>query len=907
MAESANVEILIEAFTDAAEASLEDVGDELNELSVEGEPAQALLDEVADELDDVTTSGEAAGQSLDGINAKRLALSMRALASQTDRAADELDDATTSAGTATAAFGALGTATLVTSGRMRSMSFAMVASLIPALVTLTSVLLPLVGVLGFVATAGASLAAVMGGLGIVGAVTHLDELKAALSDAREEIMRIVQPLGDVFGPLLVDAVEALPELVRRIVDSLGPLDQFADGLRDLGATAMEAIPALTGVMFDLAEQALPVVIDVLEWLMANGGEILDTMAEATATLGDELLELGRSTADLLGSMNELGLVAGEFVIPALADLFEVVADVIDDVLALDDSLRDLIIAGSLVAPIIFAIAAALGTLTSPLGVAIAAVAGFAALYRDNFMDIQDVTNDVLGGLMDTLNGLVDALRPAFEAVMSLIPPAIALFGEYRDIVGETLMTVIDGLMAFASTFRDAFEDAGGMEAVKELLMAIMGTVRTLHGVFQAAFSGIVGILNDNADGIADVVTSIIGGLSVVIGAVAAFVSDFSDAFQELGGGGAVSGLVESIIQSFQAVIGVVSDFVDALGPAGDAIGGALSAESIAAFAVTAIEALEAVVDVLRTVVLPAVRFVLLNFVAPLVNELARVWAGNFGDIARETSETISAIMSIIQPALQALAEFWDAHGQTILTAVRFAYQAIVGIIGTALDAILTTVLVFINILQGDWKEAFRLIADFLVDTFLGILNFVNEWGLVDAMVNAVKAAIGGIVALVTETLPNLFIQGLALVMTIVQNFGESLGNALIAIFNGVVGIIVGSINGLVETTTSAINDILATIDAVANEVSEIPGVEGTDLGRLDAATIDASRIQQDRGAIASAQDRQQNAEAIQTAVELTIEGSGALADLLREETSAEVESQRRQDARRTNRQRPERR
>jgi len=711
----------------------------------------------------------------------------------------------------------------------------------------------------------------------------------------------------VFGPLLVDAVEALPELVRRIVDSLGPLDQFADGLRDLGATAMEAIPALTGVMFDLAEQALPVVIDVLEWLMANGGEILDTMAEATATLGDELLELGGSTADLLGSMNDLGLVAGEFVIPALADLFEVVADVIDDVLALDDSLRDLIIAGSLVAPIIFAIAAALGTLTSPLGVAIAAVAGFAALYRDNFMDIRDVTNDVLGGLMDTLNGLADALRPAFEAVMSLIPPAIALFGEYRDIVGETLMTVVDGLMAFASTFRDAFEDAGGMESVQDLLMAIMGTVRTLHGVFQAAFTGIVGILMDNADGIAEGITTIVDGLAGIIGAVTGIISDISDAFQSAGLGDALSGFVESYIEYIGAIIGAIENFVGALQPAGDAISGTLSVNAVASFAVTAIDALSAYVDFLTNVVVPAIEFVFLNFIAPLVNEIARVWAGNFGDIARETSETISAIMSIVQPALQALAAFWKAHGETITTVVRFAFDIIIGIIGTVLDAILTTVLVFINILQGDWKEAFRLIADFLVDTFLGILNFVTEWGLVDAMVNAVKAAIGGIVALVTETLPNLFIQGLALVMTIVQNFGESLGNALIAIFNGVVGIIIGAINGLIETTTSAINDILATIDAVANEVSEIPGVEGTDLGRLDAATIDASRIQQDRGAIASAQDRQQNAEAIQTAVELTIEGSGALADLLREETSAEVESQRRQDARRTNRQRPERR
>jgi hypothetical protein len=161
--------------------------------------------------------------------------------------------------------------------------------------------------------------------------------------------------------------------------------------------------------------------------------------------------------------------------------------------------------------------------------------------------------------------------------------------------------------------------------------------------------------------------------------------------------------------------------------------------------------------------------------------------------------------------------------------------------------------------------------------------------------------------LIFDTIPNLFIQALAAIMTTVQGWGSSLGDAMVNIFNGIVNVVVNAINGLIEMTTSAINTILESVDDVADQVSKIPGVEDADFGRLEQASIDASRIEKERGAVAPAQTRQQNAEAIRTAVDLTIEGSGALADLLREETSAEVESQRRQDARRTNRQRPERR
>jgi len=92
MAETANVEILINAFTDAAEEALDDVSDQLLDLSVSGQPAQSIMDEVADELDDATTSAVAMGAAFEAADGKvnGLTAAMALLANRADEAGDEI-------------------------------------------------------------------------------------------------------------------------------------------------------------------------------------------------------------------------------------------------------------------------------------------------------------------------------------------------------------------------------------------------------------------------------------------------------------------------------------------------------------------------------------------------------------------------------------------------------------------------------------------------------------------------------------------------------------------------------------------------------------------------------------------------------------------------------------------------
>lgn len=778
MAETANVEILIEAFTEAAEQALDDVGDEMNNLAADTAPANAASRELGDALDSLERSADDAG--------------------------DEISQAGRRAAVTSGIFSTMTISTEGLSLAMGTLSTAMTLSLIPALLTLSTVLLPLASVLGAVAAAGISLAAVFGGLAAVGVATHMTELQEAFADARAEIMEIIEPLGEVFGPLLVDAVEALPTLVRRIVDSLGPLDQFANGLRTLGQEAMSAIPAMTGVMFDLAEQALPVVIDLFQQLQETGPGLMDAVSEAVDRLGGPLMALGGALGDLLPTLHEVGIIVGELIFPALTDLFNLVDRGVEAFLTLDENLRRLGVAGAISAPAIFGVASAVGSLAGPLGVAAAAVVAFVAAYHSNFLGIQDITDDVIGGVIDTFQEYVDAVQPAVEGV-------------------------IDVLSTYASVIADAFS-----------------------GETSPAIQSLI----DNVQGLASQFISLVGDLANQVRPV------------------------------FDIIAGTLQD----------------NAGHFQTLATMAVNALNGVVTVIRTVLLPAIRFVLQNFVIPLVIRLARVWSQNFGQILRETIETINAIQGYIQPALNFLSNLWDQHGSAIMTAYRFYWDAIIGILTTALDAIYTVILVVLNLIQGDWDEAWAAITGFAEDALDGFIDFLTDWNIIST-INGILASIAqGFIDLFGTILPNAIIDGLAFLSGVIASMMNQIYNAMANIWNAIAQVGANAVEGLINSTVEAINAFLSTLDDVADAVSEIPGVGDTNIDTLDTVSLDSEAVEADRRTTDVGELSSQAEENINTAVSLTIEGTGALAELLRNETSASVDSERRADTRRLRRQ-----
>lgn len=782
MAETANVDILINAFTESAKDAVEEVGDELTELTGQAQPAQSAMDEVGDELDDATTSAAVASDAIDQVGEQSMeaAGSSYALQSAVDEAGDELRTEAASAGIASGALSGYAASSLSASGSTRLLSTAVMGALVPSLLMLATVLFPLTATIGAVAAGFVGLAGAFGLAIGSGVITHLQELKQAVKEVIPPIKAAIDPIGELFGPLLLQAVYALPDLVENILAAIGPMNDFAWYLSNLGEQAAEVLPSLIGTLADLGREALPMLMDLVQFLRSEGPGAFRGMMRVARETGPVFLNLVGAIGRVVPELTALGTVVTNLVVPAMINAFNAVDNGISRFMELEESIRNLGVAGLITAPAIVAIASALGGITGPIGIAIAAITSFVAAYKTDFMGVQQITNDVVSEVQDK-------------------------WGELVDFVGAL--------------------DTGGLTS----------------GI-QGAASAYVDLVTD------------IGGMVIPI-----------------------LGRLESTLASNERKLMELSQI--------------------------GVNAATFLIDAYRNQFLPMMRFVWEEFTIPLLNRLVTVFQDNFGTILNEVILTINAMVAAVQPALTMLENLWTRHGDTIMTATRFAFDVIVGVIGTAMDAAATALIVLMRLMRGDFSGAVEAVADFWVDAFLGMKNFIEDWNIVTIITNIVRNMINGIKQFLTRDLPQLFVIGLATIMAMTTNWGQAMENTFLAIFNGIVGIVSRGINGLVNSTIRALNDILATIDLVADQVSEIPGVENPDIGRLEQTQIDTARLQRERGAIANRQAAGAAAQELRATLDIDTSGGGPLEEFIEERAQAKVdqtESEKRRRFRRSN-------
>mgnify|MGYP000185733959 CR=1 FL=1 len=311
-------------------------------------------------------------------------LSLRRLGLSADEAEDEIDSAGRSA---TATAGMFTSLSLSTNGAALSfgtLSTALTATLIPAFIALSTVVVPLAATLGAVAAAAGGLAAAFGavvGSGLIafgekrgeqnaqrleetqarieqlealreetGSLTEAQQdeletlreqaetleeqtgimggLRDAIGETVAEIRPMIVAFGQQFIPLIEDAIEAIPQLVENILGAVGGMGQFKNALRDAGEAAMDAIPNMVATLMDLARDALPALRDAAVWLLNNGGEIFQGMVDTAREVGPELVDLAQTTADLLPKINEMGTAILETLLPAMEDLTEALEPVV---------------------------------------------------------------------------------------------------------------------------------------------------------------------------------------------------------------------------------------------------------------------------------------------------------------------------------------------------------------------------------------------------------------------------------------------------------------------------------------------------------------------------------------------------------------------------------------------------
>lgn len=258
--------------------------------------------------------------------------------------------------------------------------------------------------------------------------TIMGALGAAMSDLQNELVPIISSFGQRFIPLIEDALQSIPALVQSMVDSVGSTDEFAQTLREFGKIGMRVLPALTGFMFEFARDALPAFKRFTGFLLAEGPGAFRAMMASVRELRPQLMRLLGATIEFLPVLLEFGTNVATVVVPALTDLIGELTDLMRWVNGLDKGTRDLVIGVTILAPVVLAAAAAIGSLVT----AVSALApAFSAA-----VSIGGTLVTIIGGLSAVTLGIIGAV--AFFAG--------AWITNWKDIRGFTT-TVIDGITA----------------------------------------------------------------------------------------------------------------------------------------------------------------------------------------------------------------------------------------------------------------------------------------------------------------------------------------------------------------------------------------------------------------------------------------------------------------------------
>jgi phage-related protein len=238
----------------------------------------------------------------------------------------------------------------------------------------------------------------------------------------------------------------------------------------------------------------------------------------------------------------------------------------------------------------------------------------------------------------------------------------------------------------------------------------------------------------------------------------------------------------------------------------------------------------------------AVKFAIANYAIPLIRRLRTVWKQNFADIVREVKSSMKLVLNRVQTAGKQISQFWNQYGTEIMTITKTVFDYLVLTIGTAMDAILTTIKTALAIFRGDWKQAFTYISEFVDRTLTKILNHLGGSFLkglratMSLIVKAIKAPFEAIYnflignSIVPKTFNSIirFLRG---------GFLPKLQTVLDFVYNQFTGIFRDIKSAITDTITNLVNSVLSAIGNLAGRMVDKMKQGVTDMKRAFNSAI----------------------------------------------------------------------
>lgn len=436
--------------------------------------------------------------------AQDLSLSLLRLGRSADSTEQELDSIGRSAATSAGGMTAFSLSTDGAALSTTRLTGTLVASLIPALVTTTAALTPLIVALGGFAAIAGSIA----GVGILGALAAIafnaESLKAEFQSVVATLEQELAPVISVATAVLVELLRAFEDIIPELVPARSTLQALGADFLNLGRAVIDSLPAFVELAVALTQEFLPPLISIAENVLPQLPGLIQGAVAEFRRLIPLFEDFGVFLRQFLPELLDFGRVALPVVAGALGAVGGALTSVLGFVNSLDRGIQNLIAQGSLLAPVLLGIATLVsGPVALAVGGLIAAVVGLREAWQRNFGGIRDIA----ATLQTQLERILPGIQSAFDSF----------------IAGVDVDSITESLSSLSSTFSDELQQS--LEAIKPLF----GDIQTLLEDNQEEFRVIgdaVGFVINTLIGLAETFVTVFGPAfrSIIVPTLRGFIS-----------------------------------------------------------------------------------------------------------------------------------------------------------------------------------------------------------------------------------------------------------------------------------------------------------------------------------------------------------------------------------------------
>jgi TP901 family phage tail tape measure protein len=597
----------------------------------------------------------------------------------------------------------------------------------------------------------------------VGVAADTSEFGGAMDNAISKLgtfKGLVATTSGILGGLAVGGLAAAAKEASNFESSLADVAKVtsqdtAAALEDDLMRMSENIPVARGELTKLAEQAGKFGVegeDAIAGFVETTGKMATAMDLPADELGRRMAKIAQATDTPISQISKLGNATNKLADTMKTDSSEITDTAqragialsnrlgmgADKVLALSASMNE-------VSPTARRAAGALRKMTASLmdpkksedlaaGLGMS-VEQFEAMRENSPQELMNEIARTIGEDTEQADKLASALGKR----------GVEAFSRYREAIGSTEKA--------QKTVNKQFKEQSSLQ--REL------SIRT------NTFQGQVTLLQNKLSNLgAEIGQQLLPAFKGVIsGAIIPAIDAFSDFNEETDGVAGAAGLVATAIGGLGTSAALVASQLGIAASASTALGSALAVLTgpvgWVAAAVVALGAAwttnflgirDVTMDVfedVRSVIEGTISYLDETLITPYVDKVSAVWSDHGDEIQAETDETMDHIQNviddtlgaiesgIIEPFVGASTAFWNEFGDEITWAVETAFDTITEVASVALDVLLQTVNIGLNLIQGDFDEAWA-----------GITSLVSDG--VSAAVSTVKSGINSIATFVSS-------------------------------------------------------------------------------------------------------------------------------------------------------------